>query len=63
MKDYERLYKIGEFKKVWEKMFGTAYLFRALMISRCQEDARREFVKKIYVFKKAFLEEKFERIN
>lgn len=63
MKDYERLYKISEFEEAWKKMFDTIYLFRALMISRCQADARREFVKKIYVFKKAFLEKKFDRIN
>ena len=60
---YEELYNVPQFQSVFEEMFQSRYLYRSMMISRSEVQAKKNHEKKIVVLEEAFKNKKFTKIN
>jgi hypothetical protein len=63
MQAYVELYSTPAFEVLFEEMFASRYLHRAMMLSRSELLAKRNHSKKIAVFEEAFRSKKFTNIN
>ena len=63
LQDYTDLYNIADFRATFAQMFEEKYLYRSLMLSRCEPRAKKNHSKKIEVFEEGFRNRKLTNIN
>ena len=63
MKDYNKLFKVGRFRPILEEYFASRRHYRDLINSGISKENRKKYIRKIFVFEKAFREGVFKRIS